>query len=317
MSTGEPQEVQGTEAAQLGPNFIEQYGKQIGFGTIALVILFAAAAYMANTGRAEAEESWSKFASAQSAADFANVASDFAGTDVAVWARLTEGEMLLREAVQLQFSDRAAAIGQFKKAGEALDSVLGNANLPASAKERALLGKARLLETTSNGDMDEAIAAYEKVKGIQNSIYASLVDSRIEALKRDDTKSFYAWFSKQSPKPEDRARPQDGFPSGHPELPVTLPPIPEELFPANWSDLNVDDAPPFEIPAGDAEGTATEPADGNAATKDPVDGDAAPALKVPADEAAPADKAAGDDAAPTTDDAAPTDDAASESSTPE
>jgi hypothetical protein len=81
------------------------------------------------------------------------------------------------------------------------------------------------------------------------------------------------------------------------ELPVTLPPIPEELFPADWSDLNIDDAPPFEIPAGDEAGTATEPADGDAEAKESADGDAAPALKVPADEAAPAgDKAAKDDA---------------------
>ena len=174
--------------------------------------------------------------------------------------------MLLREAVQLQFSDRAAAVRQFKKAGEALDTVIDKADLPPTAKERALLGKARLLEATSDGkdkNIEAAIAAYEQIKGIDNSIYASLVDSRIETLKQDDTQKFYAWFSKQTPKPEDRAQPQDGLPSGHPELPVTLPPIPDELFPADWSDLIVDDTPPFEIPAG---GDADTPAD--AATDD-------------------------------------------------
>ena len=311
MSTDNPQEVQETEAHDLGPNIIEQYGKQIAFGVVALVVLFGAVSFVANTGKADAEKSWSKFASAESAADFANVASDFPNSDVAIWARLTEGEMLLREAVQLQFSDRAAAVGQFKKAGEALDSVIGKTNLPATAKERALLGKARLLEATSDGNMEKAIAAYEEVKGIPNSIYASLVDSRIEALKQDDTKSFYAWFAKQTPKPEDRARPQDGLPSGHPELPVSLPPIPDELFPADWSDLTIDnDAPPFEIQSGPGDGTVAPadgdaaapetPAAGDAAPKPPAEGDAAgnaaPALKVPAEKTAPA----GDDA--TTDD---------------
>ena len=134
MSTGEPQEpqeLQGSEVEDHGPNFIEQYGKQIAFAAIALVIVFAAVSFLANSGRAGAEESWSKFAAAQSAGDFAAVAETYEGTDVAIWARLTEGEMLLRESVQLQFSDRAAAIRQFKKAGEALDSVLENANLPA------------------------------------------------------------------------------------------------------------------------------------------------------------------------------------------
>ena len=266
MSTGNPQEVQETEAQDLGPNFIEEYGKQIAFGAISLVILFAVAAFVANSGRTGAEKSWSKFAAAESATDFANVASDFPDTDVAIWARLTEGEMLLREAVQLQFSDRAAAVRQFKKAGEALDTVIDKADLPPTAKERALLGKARLLEATSDGkdkNIEAAIAAYEQIKGIDNSIYASLVDSRIKALKQDDTKQFYAWFSKQTPKPEDRVQPQDGLPGGHPELPVTLPPIPDELFPADWSDLNIDDAPPFEIPA-DVEADA--PADAETET---------------------------------------------------
>lgn len=309
MSTGEPQQLPGTEEVNLGPNFIEQYGKQIVFGVIALVILFGAASFIANSGKAEAEERWSKFAAAQSASDYANVASDFPGTDVAVWARLTEGEMQLREAVQLQFSDRAAAGGKFKSAGEALESVLANANLPMAARERALLGQARLLEATSDGNMDEAIAAYEKVKGIPNSIYASLVEARIEALKQDDTKSFYKWFAKQNPKPEDRARPQDGLPSGHPELPVTLPPIPDELFPADWSDLTIDeDAPPFEIQSGAGDDIEL-PADGDAAAPEsPADGDAAPALKVPTNEAAPT----GD--APVKDDTSAKDDATSESS---
>lgn len=299
MSTGEPQQIPETEEVDLGPNFIEQYGKQIAFGAIALVILFAAVSFMANSGKAGAEERWSKFAAAQSASDYANVASDFPGTDVAVWARLTEGEMQLREAVQLQFSDRAAADGQFKKAGEALEAVLSKTDLPTAARERALLGQARLLEATSDGNMDEAIAAYEKVKGIPNSIYATLVEARIEALKQDDTRSFYAWFAKQNPKPEDRAKPQDGLPSGHPELPVTLPPIPEELFPADWSDLKIDgDAPPFEPQSGAGDGIES-PADGDAASAETTaDGDAAPALKVPADEAAPTgDTAAKDDAA--------------------
>jgi hypothetical protein len=278
MSTGEQHELHGIDAAHevhVLPGFLEKYGKQIAFGAIALVILFAVGTFMSNTGQQGAEESWSRFAKAQVAADFANVASDFPGTEVAVWARLTEGEMLLREAVQLQFSDRSAANGEFKKAGEALDSVLASSSIPRVAQERALLGKARLLEATSDGSMDEAIAAYEKVKGFPNSIYAELVDSRIETLKNDGTKSFYAWFSKQSPKPEDRAQPRDGLPSGHPELPVTLPPIPEELFPADWSDLKVDDAPPFEIPAGESpaateEEKSAKPAD-DAADKTPTD----------------------------------------------
>ena len=107
MSAGEPQEFQETGEAETvahGPNILERYGKQIAFGVVALVTLFAVISLVTNTGRAGSEESWSKFAEAQNASDFADVATDYAGTEVAVWARLVEGEMLLREAVQLQFS---------------------------------------------------------------------------------------------------------------------------------------------------------------------------------------------------------------------
>ena len=208
MSTGNPQEVQETEAQDLGPNFIEEYGKQIAFGAISLVILFAGCGLRGKLRPNRCREKLVEIRSCRIRHGLANVASDFPDMDVAIWARLTEGEMLLREAVQLQFSDRAAAVRQFKKAGEALDTVIDKADLPPTAKERALLGKARLLEATSDGkdkNIEAAIAAYEQIKGIDNSIYASLVDSRIKALKQDDTKQFYAWFSKQTPKPEDRA----------------------------------------------------------------------------------------------------------------
>lgn len=331
MSTGEQQQLHGTDAAEAvdhGPTLIEQYGKQIAFGAIALVILFAVAAFMANTGQQGAEESWSRFAKAQVAADFANVASDFPGTEVATWARLTEGEMLLEEAVQLQFTDRTAANREFKKADEAFDAVLASSNLPPAAQERALLGKARLLEATSDGNMDDAIAAYEKIKSIPNSIYASLVDDRIEALKQEETQEFYAWFSKQSPKPEDRARPQDGLPPGHPELPVTLPPIPDELFPADWSDLKTDDAPPFEVPSDTSSSEKspadTQPADTNAEKPAEPEGDAAPAEDAtsnkPADSGKTDEKPSGDstdDASASTPEDAAKDSAASESSTQE
>lgn len=229
-------------------NFVEQYGKQIVFAVVAVLIVFAVGIAITNSGREASEESWSRFAGATGASDYANVATDFAGSDVAVWARLTEGELLLREAIQLQFTDREAANRQFKAAGEALDSVLSSGQAPDVARERALMGQARLAEATSDGSTDAAIAAYEKiVSGFPGSVYTDAANERIAALKSDESKSFYAWFAKQTPKPEDRAKPQDGLPAGHPEVPVTLPPIPEDLFPADWSDLKVDaEEPPFE-----------------------------------------------------------------------
>ena len=137
-----------------------------------------------------------------------------------------------------------------------------------NAKERALLGKARLLEATSDGDLKEAISAYEAfAAGFPESVWSAQVKSRIESLKSGDAGEFYAWFSKQTPKPEDRPNPQDGLPAGHPELPVSLPQIPDELVPADWSEIDLDaavdsqGAAPAETAKEEKPAAETSPAD--------------------------------------------------------
>jgi hypothetical protein len=187
-----------------------------------------------------AATAWSKFGSAQSAADFGEVAKEFGSTEVGIWARLSEGEAELSEGVRLQFTDRKSADAELKKAGEAFDAVIKSGAAPVAALERAYLGKARFLEATSDGKLDQVLEAYQAFsQKYPTSIYKTIVDDRIAALMKPETKDFYAWFAKQSPKPEDRRNPRDGLPAGHPEInaPITLPPIPDELYPANWSEL--------------------------------------------------------------------------------
>ncbi len=231
---------------------------------------------------------WARFSKATSAADFGDVASDpkLSSSEVAIWARLTEADRARTEGMRLQFSNRKGADLEFKRANEAFDTVLKTANVAAAVSERATIGKARFLEATSDGSLEPAIVAYEAFQTkFPDSYLKESVAERIAALKKPDAKEFYAWFSKQSPSPEDRRRPQDGLlPTGHPDIPLTLPPIPDELYPANWSELKADleDSKPAASGNPAAEKPAAEPTP--AANEKP----AAPAEKNP-DEAKPVD----------------------------
>lgn len=254
MALKDQSELQETELGQLtatAADSLEKHAKTIVIAFVVVIVVLIVAVVVTNSNQNERSRAWDAFAAAaanQSAEDFANVASDFPGTDVALWARLNEAEVLFREGVRLQFTDRAAANSQLNKSLEAFESVLGNSDAPVEARERALLGHAQLLESKAGSaeDVQAAIAAYEKFQREfpESPVYGSTVEARIEALKADASVEFYKWFAAQNPKPEDREQPRDGMPPGHPDLPVTLPDIPEELYPSDWK-------PEFEETDGD------------------------------------------------------------------
>lgn len=284
MSSTEQPDVQETELDRLSSRASEtlsQHTPKLIIGGIVLVTLIAIVAVTTGGPNLKGAEGWSAFAAAASAEDFSNVAADYSDDDVAIWARLREGEILLREAVNLQFTSRTEAEGELRKARESFDSVLKNSKLKdnpekwVSARERALLGKARLLEAASNGDTSEAVAAYKDLlQKYEGSIYEESLKARVASLESAEAVAFYKWFDKQNPKREDRAKPRDGMPAGldgmpmgHPEVEVTLPSIPDELIPPNWSDLD-DAANAAEIPVK---------SDGSAADSDSEDAPDAPA----------------------------------------
>ena len=277
MSLKEQPELQDSELGQAtvhAAESLESHIKALIYGGAAVIVVIVGIIVATSAGGGASAAGWSKFAEASSASDFANVASDFPGTEVAVWARLREAEMQLGEGIQLQFTDRAAANSQLKKAGEAFDSVIKNASALPKAQERAAIGQARLLEATSDGDLSKAIAAYEGFsQRFPDSVWAEQVAARTKFLKDGEAGEFYAWFSQQNPKPEDRQSPRDGLPAGHPEIPVSLPPIPDELIPADWSEVDLGDsavpAAGDTAPAGDSKPAAEElPATEDAASKD-------------------------------------------------
>jgi hypothetical protein len=294
--------VQATEWLQKNLMFVLVLGAIVGVGYGSLV-------YYRSTVYEKATTTWGKFGKAQSAADFGEVAKETANTEISIWARLAEGESELRDGVRLQFTDRKSADSELKKAGEAFDAVIMSGDAPASARERAFIGKARFLEATSDGAVDKALEAYESfAKKYPESIYKQLVEERITALKSPSSKEFYAWFSKQNPKPEDRPKPRDGLPPGHPSIdspnaPIMLPPIPDELYPANWTELQTSAEEKKEASSAEA-APATEkkepskedaPAKPDASAEKPADtkpADAKPAESKPAESKPEASKPA-------------------------
>lgn len=267
------------EATVHATESLEKHLKAFIVGGVAVIVVVAGIIAVTSSGRGASEAGWSRFAEAASASDFANVASDFPGTEVAIWARLREAEMQLGEAIQLQFTDRAAANSQLKKSSEAFDAVIEKASALPQAKERALLGKARLLEATSDGDLSKAIEAYKAfVQGFPESVWFDQVTARIESLESGESSEFYAWFSQQDPKPEDRPAPRDGLPTGHPEIPISLPQIPDELVPADWSEIDGE---------GAAEASPAAASDDAAATTESPDAEKPAAEESPAASASP------------------------------
>ena len=267
MSLQDQPELQDSEQGQATLQHaepLEKHMKALIYGGVGVIVVIVLIIAVTSAGGGAMEAGWSRFAEAASASDFANVASDFPGTEIAVWAKLREAELLLSESIRLQFSDRAAANAQLKKAGEALDTVIERASSLPDAKERALLGKARLLEATSDGDLTQAVAAYKAFcEGFPESIWLEQIQTRIKTLESGDAGDFYAWFSQQNPKPEDRQTPTDGLPSGHPEIPVSLPQIPDELIPADWSEIDASGNAEATSPAGGDNVVAPPAADPN------------------------------------------------------
>jgi hypothetical protein len=155
-------------------------------------------------------------AAARTSDDLLRVADDFPSTDAANWARLRAARILYDRAVSESLSNRVASDDDFKQAKELYSGLL-KSDVPAEIREAALDGMARVLESTSAGDTAEAIAAYETLlREFPDTLFRDYAAHRIEELKKPETQEFYAWFSKQNPKPEDRPQPNDG---------ATVPPI--------------------------------------------------------------------------------------------
>jgi hypothetical protein len=177
---------------------------------IVLALVAAGIIYWTRTSAATSAAGWTDLTRAGTAEDYQNVAEDYAGTQVAQWALLRAGDGFLREGIRLSLTDRTASQERLSQAKDSYNSLLKNTSAPRMVREQALLGFAVTLETMSDGDTTEAVAAYEKLlEEFPDSRFVGYATDRIASLKTGGAQDFYAWFHQLNPKPPERPGPQD------------------------------------------------------------------------------------------------------------
>lgn len=216
---------------------------------IVVALVAAGVIYWTRTSAATSAAGWANLSNAASAEEYVSVAEDFAGTQVAEWATLRAGDGFLREGIRLSLTDRTVSNERLAQAREAYDALLKNTGVPPVIREQALLGYAATLESLSDGDTGEAVAAYEKLtEEFPDSRFHRYALDRISELKTGAAQDFYAWFHRLNPTPPDLPGPQDQ--PGLQDQPA-LPGLPDggdlsDLVPEAGSSLP--DAGPFDVP---------------------------------------------------------------------
>ena len=191
-------------------SLLERYATTIVAVACGVMLVAAAAIWWTRQSISTSSAAWTLLENAQSVDDFGSIAEKYKNTPPGDWARLRESEANLRSGGDVLFSDRDLANTDLKRAREGFEQLLLSAETGPIIRERALWGLARCLESTSDGETTKAIEAYQRLlNDFPETIYKPFAEDRIAALKTGGTKEFYAWFSKQNPKPAD-IRPKDG-----------------------------------------------------------------------------------------------------------
>lgn len=189
---------------------LERYATTIVFCVCAALLVAAAVVWWIRQSTASSAAAWTLLENAESVDDFGSVAEKFKNTPAGDWAKLRESEANLKSGGDVLFTDRELANTDLKRAREGFEQLMASASTSPMVRERAAWGMARCLESTSDGDTTKAIEAYQRLlNDFPDTIYKPFAEDRIAALKTGGTKEFYAWFSKQNPKPAD-IRPKDG-----------------------------------------------------------------------------------------------------------
>ena len=191
--------------------FLEEYANRILIGFSVVALMAAVYIYVTRTASVTADASWTRFIAADTAEEFENIAEVYSGSTVGAWSRVNAAERHLNNGIRAAFKDREAALSDLKQARTILEGLLKEKNLPVQVRETGLYLLSRCLETTSDGNTDEAVEMYERLlKEFPDSMYKDQADRQIAVLKTKQAKDFYAWFHQQNPKPPDIEKPKDG-----------------------------------------------------------------------------------------------------------
>lgn len=276
-------QLQQNELGQLTVKVIpwfEQHGMQLVVGIGVAFALLIGGMIWWNTAASADTDAWTRLSSATTLDEFGTVVDAHPGTLAAAWADLRIGELNLESGVEAMFRDRELGLKDLKASRESFEKVLSaSVTLPDNLRERAMLGLARVMETTCDGNTAPVVEAYEKLlTRFPKSIYKPSVEQKITELKSGGASEFYAWFHKQTPKPAAFPRPQDGAAGSTPAFnPLDLPPSATD---SGASKPPMTQETPAE-PAPESETPKSEPAKTEAAPAE------APKSETPAADAAP------------------------------
>ncbi|APZ93530.1 hypothetical protein [Fuerstiella marisgermanici] len=284
--------------------WFEQNGTLLIYGVAAILAVAAVVVYMKRAPAGDVEAS-RDLLTAVTPEDYRDLADAHPDSTIAVWARLRQAERLLDNGVGNMFTNREVGVEELDQAKAAFERLESRTDIDDQVRERVLAGLARLAEATCDGEaksVKAAVAAWQKVlDDYPESLIKEHAEDRIAALESPEAKTFYAWFSKQNPKPVDPGATPNQSP---------VPTIPELPVP-DFSNVT----PEGDTPKEDANKDSKEDSDAAPAKTESEDKPATPAAdeKAKPGEAKPEPKAADAPAAESKPDAEPKADAKEES----
>lgn len=200
-------------------SFLEHHLEAVIAAACAVVVLIALAVWWSQSSVSNNSAGWTMLDSATSADELGTVADRFKGKLPGQWAQLKMLEQDLQIALPQMFTNRELALAGLKTALEGFEKLAADKTAPATIKERSLWGIAQCMEATCDGNTSKVVEAFNRLLAeYPETIFKSVAEERVANLKKPEAESFFAWFSKENPKPVD-ARPEDFKPQGNPHAP--------------------------------------------------------------------------------------------------
>lgn len=275
MKTERRHELQTNELADwIGHQFehVKPHGKTILAASILGTAVVCVAFILLKDRETARESAWIEFNVAYGARDsaaLAEVANRHPGTQVALLARQAQADLDLGRGISSLYSNRDDALFALSDARRAYTEVIAGSMSFPEIQRHALFGMAQAQEASSN--LDEAKNYYEQVATrYPDSSMGREAEARLDALKNPETAKWYAWFSKQKPKP---SSPLSGGGANIPGLQGNLLDLPDrpDLPPA-----------PEGAPLSTPIDVDTSPDDSKKSDNPPPDSPAPPASEPPA-----------------------------------
>ncbi|MDG1896811.1 MAG: hypothetical protein P8J37_18050 [Fuerstiella sp.] len=196
------------EALRSTKPWFAENGTTLIYALAAVLAVAAAAVFLQRQSSGDVQAS-RELAQATDPEQYRDIADneDFSKTTIGIWARLRQGDRLLDNAVGNMFTNREVAIEELAQAKAAYDQLADRPDVDEQVRERVLIGLARVAETRCDGDPETTNAAVKAWQAVLEEFSESIVkkhaEERIEQLQSDESQTFYAWFAKQNPTPDD------------------------------------------------------------------------------------------------------------------